>query len=303
LDRATPTPSARVLLTAFVAIVFSFSFAAPSARMAQPFDAMWLAVARLGLAGLAWSMLRPRSFLQTTALFRHNWILARGVALTILIFAIHIAAWMSSLALTSVLRCAVLTATGPLFAAGLSWLAGEKPSPRFFAGCALALLGIAAMASYGQGESAAPLDSNLALWGDLLALLSALTVAFYLQAGRRVRHSIDLSGYLAWVNLGAATLLASYLLVDGQHAWPKSLRPEQLIALGVLGLLPGVVGHGLLNWTVRFLPVHIASLTTLLEPVGAAVLAYLFLNEPIAPVEACGAGALLLGVAIGSRTK
>ena len=72
-----------------------------------------------------------------------------------------------------------------------------------------------------------------------------------------------------------------------------------------LGLVPGVVGHGLLNWSVRRLPVHVVSLLVLLEPVGAGALAWLLLDEVPTVHEGVGAVVLLVGIgsSLGARER
>ncbi len=72
-----------------------------------------------------------------------------------------------------------------------------------------------------------------------------------------------------------------------------------VLAVVAMGLLPGVVGHGLFNWAVRRLEVHVVSLAILLEPLGATTLAVLFLNRSVATVEAAGTLILLAGVGVG----
>ncbi|HLT40021.1 MAG TPA: EamA family transporter, partial [Enhygromyxa sp.] len=54
-----------------------------------------------------------------------------------------------------------------------------------------------------------------------------------------------------------------------------------------------------LNWAVRRVPVHTVSLAVLLEPAGAALIAWALLGEGVGLREAVGAGVLLVGVAVG----
>ena len=65
-----------------------------------------------------------------------------------------------------------------------------------------------------------------------------------------------------------------------------------------MGFAPGFVGHGLLNWTSRRVPVHFVSLVGLLEPLGATLLAWIVLRAGITPREALGEAILLVGAGL-----
>lgn len=106
------------------------------------------------------------------------------------------------------------------------------------------------------------------------------------------------------LGLGVAVLAISSAAPVIRLAAP--LGPEVIaclrvsVSVVVLGLLPGIVGHGLLNWAVRRVPVHVVSLAALLEPAGAARLAWLLLAEVPLARELLGALLLIAGVAVGA---
>jgi drug/metabolite transporter (DMT)-like permease len=117
--------------------------------------------------------------------------------------------------------------------------------------------------------------------------------------GRSVGQSLPLQPYLGLVHVGAAALLFAVAPGLEGELWPDGATTADLWALVYLGLVPGVVGHGLLNWAVRYVPVHVVALAILFEPVGATVLTVLVLGHAVGTGEAIGAGVLLLGVGLG----
>jgi drug/metabolite transporter (DMT)-like permease len=139
--------------------------------------------------------------------------------------------------------------------------------------------------------------------GDLLALSGAVTAAVYLSIGRklhaRLGDALPVEGYFVCVNLVAASALWVFALMRGAELAPVGVEQSDYLAVLWLGLLPGIVGHGLLNWAVRRVPVHVASLATLLEPAGAGVLAWVLLAEVPVARELLGALLLIAGVALG----
>jgi drug/metabolite transporter (DMT)-like permease len=90
-----------------------------------------------------------------------------------------------------------------------------------------------------------------------------------------------------------------FVLLRGSTFVPEAVTTGDYLAVVWLGLIPGIVGHGLLNWAVRKLPVHTVSLAVLLEPAGAALLAWALLGEQVGVRETAGAAVLLAGVAVG----
>jgi drug/metabolite transporter (DMT)-like permease len=102
--------------------------------------------------------------------------LASGVAL-----GAHFGFWISSLDHTSVAASVVLVSTQPVFVAILAYLIfGEHTSPLSFAGILVALAGAAVIAGDGSVGSAA-------IFGNILALIGAVTVAVYVLIGRSSR--------------------------------------------------------------------------------------------------------------------
>lgn len=204
----------------------------------------------------------------------------------------HFATWFLSLRETTVLHSTVLVCLSPLWVGLVEWFRGEvRPTPAFFGGIGLAVVGAGAMAS-------APEDTAT-LRGDLVALVGGWLSAAYLLLGRRVRSRLGTGRY------GAATCLGAALCLTPWVAWSEGpLLPttglEAALLLGCM-LGPQLVGHNGLNYALRFLPAARVSSLLLLEPVGAALLAGWFLGEWPGPAGATGAGLLVVGVVLAVR--
>jgi drug/metabolite transporter (DMT)-like permease len=152
----------------------------------------------------------------------------------------------------------------------------------------------------GVGDPAASEDATAGFnLGDGLALLAGAAAAGYLVVGRSVGQSLPLQPYLGLVHVGAAVILIAAAPGLEAELWPAAVTAADVWALVYLGLVPGVVGHGLLNWAVRFVPVHVVALVVLFEPVGATVLTVLVLGHAVGTGEAVGAAVLLCGVGLG----
>lgn len=273
--------------------VLAVSTASTLIRLAQA-DIPPLAVAawRLTLASL---ILAPVTLAtkrqELRGLTRKEWgyVLIGGVVL-----AVHFAAWITSLALTSVAASVVLVTTSPLFVGIIAYLFFKEPISRSLAlGMVLALIGsiIIGIDDVGVGTHR--------LTGDLLALVGALAAAGYFLVGRRLRAGLSLLGYVFPVYGTAAVVLVIFALVAGVPL--SGYAPSTWGWLLLLALIPQIVGHSSLNWALRHLPVTYVSLSVLAEPIGSALLAWWILNERPTLASVMGGTLILSGLVVAGR--
>ena len=159
-------------------------------------------------------------------------------------------------------------------------LLGEEITKREVIGIALSILGAVVIA---MGH--ANLESNL--YGDLLALMGSVTLATYLIAGRDLRRKMDLAPYTASVYgiAGLSLLATSFLMSIPLIGYPLK---EYLLFLA-LAVIPSGLGHNSYNYALKYLRTSVVSVSILEEPIGASILAILFLGEipyPQQPLEA-----------------
>ncbi len=203
-----------------------------------------------------------------------------------MLLALHFAFWIRSLELISVASSVLLVATQPVFTALTApLLLGERPGRRGVAGLALALGGMLLLAA-GDREA-----GNL---GHLLAVGGALTGALYLIVGRKLRSRIAFLPYLFMVNL--ATTLTLLLFALGADTRLGGFERSTWLLFLLMALGPHLVGHGLLNWSVRRLPALPVNLAILGEPLLSALLAAWLLHER--PAAAIYPAAVLIAAGI-----
>lgn len=301
----------RIAIAIFIAIL-AVSTASIFIRLAQQ-DAPSLVIAavRLTLASL---ILVPATFtsasnrVQLKNLTPTDWGLA---VFSGLFLSIHFASWITSLEYTTVVASVALVSTGPLWVALLSPLfLREFPSRWVWMGMFLALIGgilvgLSDSCSVRGLSLACPPPSDLmagsAFFGNFLALLGALTVAGYLLIGRRLRAKMDLVPYVFVVYSVAAIALIAYMLIAGQT--PFGYPSLTYVWMLALALIPQLIGHSTYNWALLYLPASMVSVTTLAEPVGAAILAFVILRETPSPPVIFGGILILLGVYLAMRTN
>ena len=245
-----------------------------------------LLYATLALAPFAWWAARN----ELRALSGRDLI---GLSLVGVVLAVHFAAWITSLGLTSVASSVVLVTLHPAFVALASHrLFGEGPSRLGYAGILVALGGGALITFGDAGGGIGPNP----LLGDALALLGAAAAAVYFLAGRGYRRRLGLLAYVTPVYAASALTLGVLALALGQPLSGHGAREHALFL--ALALVPMIAGHTVLNWALKYVPAPVIATTILGEPVGATALALLLLGETPPWLTLAGGAVVLLGIGL-----
>ena len=207
------------------------------------------------------------------------------------VLAAHFGSWITSLKLTSVASSVILVNASPIFVAVLSHLyLGERITGRGWLGTLTAFIGatIISVGDLGLGENN--------LLGDILALVGAIMLALYLLAGRSVRKELGLLAYVTPVYAVSALSLILCSILTGVPL--ATYPPEEFLLFLALAVFPMIFGHTVYNWALRYVEAPIVAVSLLGEPVGAILLAAIFLHEHPGTIVALGGGLTLLGIYI-----
>jgi drug/metabolite transporter (DMT)-like permease len=273
--------------------ILAVSTASVLIRLAQA-PSLSIGAWRMTLATLMltpWAL--PAARREWPALASRDWL---RIALAGLALAIHFAAWISSLAYTTVASSVILVSTNPIFVALASrHLLRERIGRGTILGIALAIAGTA-LVSYGDLDV-----SGRALMGDALALLGAMAASAYILLGRAVRAKLSTWAYV-WPCYGlAGLLLLAACASAGQPLGGYGGRTWLILALLAAG--PQVLGHSSFNWALaHFSPIFV-TLAILGEPIGATLLAFAMLGETPAWTTLLGTIPILAGIYVAARDE
>lgn len=222
--------------------------------------------------------------------------------------AIHFATWISSLEYTTVASSVVFVATGPLWVAMLSpLLLNERLTRTAIVGLVLAFLGGAIIglsdACVIQNGLHCPQLSQVlhgrAMWGNFLALCGAWAISGYLIIGRKVRAKMSLVPYIFLVySIGAIVLL---LWVFAARENPLQYSPQAYGWIFLLAVIPQLIGHSTFNWLLKYLSATMVAVTTLAEPIGSSILAFVFLKETPSLAVVFGGALILSGIYLTAK--
>jgi drug/metabolite transporter (DMT)-like permease len=219
-------------------------------------------------------------------------LVAAGIA-----FAGDLGFWHASIQLTSVANSTLLANLASLFVTLAAWIfLRERPSRLFLAGLGLALFGVTLLVRSSLQFSAT------ALAGDALGVVTAMFYAGYILAVKGLRDRGETAlRIMAVTSTLTAILLLPAALAAGEQFFPATAT-GWLVVLG-LALVSHAAGQGLIAYALAHLPAAFSSVGLLLQPVVAALFAWLLLAEPLAALQVAGGLVVLAGIYLARRAS
>jgi len=280
------------IYSALAAGLVAFGFAPILVRFAADTSPITLVTYRTAFAALFllpyWWAKRTRDQ-RKIARSEHLQVALAGVCL-----GLHFTFWLSSLYYTSVASASVLVTVHPIIVILVERLLFK----RGFA--ATTWVGVAI--AFGGSVLLAITDSQIEqsftnpLLGNMMAFTAAAIFVVYLFLGQKIRQK------RAWIDYvfpvysyaaGTCLLLALLFCEDLLSVSPTAIW----VAIG-LALGPQILGHGSMNYAVKFISPTLLSTLILVEPLLASVLAF-FIFAELPPLLSMAAMAfILLGIGL-----
>jgi drug/metabolite transporter (DMT)-like permease len=287
-----------VLIFVLVIALLGISTSGPLARLSAA-PPLTIATYRLGFSLLivAVPLLVTGGWRQWRTLSRKDLAIAMAAGAFL---AVHFWSWIASLGMTSVAASVLLVNLHPvaMIAGSALWL-GERPTTRQIVGTIVGLCGAAVIAGGDLAASIFTADHRVVL-GDSLALIGALTVAFYYLSARRLRAKLDVWPYVALVYGSCFVVLLALSSLQGVALAPQP--PRELMIFAAIALGPMLLGHTGFNWALKHVSAPTVSLVMLGEPVGATLIAMAVpaIREIPSARTIAGGAVILAGIVIAT---
>ena len=285
-DAGTPSRAYWMLAAGMVSISFSPILVRFADDAPGPTVALWrtlLAVVFLlpfaaRTAVSDWTRLKPQNQALT---------LVAGVVL-----GFHFITWIESIYHTSVASASILFTTNPLFIAAIGFFVlSERLTRKTVVAILVSVVGAALI---GLGD-ASDVHFPRAVLGNTLALSAAILFAVYLLMGRVTRQSSAWLSYVFPLYTIVALTTTGYAVVRGFPIF--GFGWEVYVACALMALGPQILGHGSINYAVKFFPAAILGLLGLVEPVLATLWAWMLFGEIPPPITFVGMTVILAALA------
>jgi len=220
-----------------------------------------------------------------------RWVEIKSFVIIGLIFALDLTLWHWSVQLTTVANATLLANMAAIFTAiGGFLFFGERFSITFIVGMVLALLG--AMSLMG---SSVELGSGH-LIGDFIGLVTAFAYAGYMIASAQARKKYSTVSIVLGTSLVGCIFLLPIAIYEAGNFMPLTFI--DWLPLLALGWFTHVVGQSLIVYALAHLPAALGSVGLLIQPMVAAILAWILFSEILGMYHFFGAMLILSGIFI-----
>lgn len=175
----------------------------------------------------------------------------------------------------------------------------QRPSRTVVSALLLTLLGVVLVSELyrvtsGTGGDIGPL-------GLMVAFASALTFATYLLTGERVEPKVG-AERAVFYGFGVSSIF--WLGVQALRGRPDTLLDSSFLpGIVFLGFVGTIFPFLLFVWGLGKVKASLAGIISTIEPVSAAIIAYLWLGQAFTPLQTIGAASVVAGIAIVQRER
>lgn len=206
-----------------------------------------------------------------------RWPTWRAWAITVwagVAFGMHQLLFFTAVRVTTVVDVSLMNALAPVVTAvGARWMFAERPGPRFWVWATVAIAGAALLA---VAASRAPSGDAV---GMTMALSNVVFFAIFFLLSKAGRDRLPVMTFLLGTVFVAAVMVSGFVAVTGVD--PTHARRSDLALAAAVALGPGLVGHFIMTWPLRYVPANIPPVMRLAQPFIAGALAWWLLAEPL----------------------
>lgn len=262
------------VVTLLVVGLLTFGFAPILVRFATDVEPLALAAMRTGFSALIllpfWFPKRMKLRQMKSAGISNLLLIAAGVSL-----GLHFTLWIASLHYTSVASASVLVTIHPvMLIVAESLLFKTKFRPVVWIGVSIAFTGSVLL---GLADDTQMDQFPDAIFGNILAFISAVVFVAYFMLGRKIRQQTEWIDYVFYV-YSYATITCIVLTLLWVGGLPAITATSVLVGIG-LAAGPTVLGHGSMNYAVKYISPTLLSTLVLSEAVVAAIAAFFIFGE------------------------
>lgn len=215
----------------------------------------------------------------------------RAAAVPGVFFGLSMMLGFQAVRTTSIASATLIGALTPaVILLGANRIVGERSDARRVPFAVVAFAGLAMVVLVGGDRNGSTLHGDLLAFGNL----ACFTVYFLIL--KKLRNAgLNSWAFLAGVFVVGTLVITPWCVATGDDVGTITMKDVLLLGGMVLG--PGLVGHGLISWASRHLPVTTTSLLTLGSPVVSVIGGWLIYDQQLGWGQVVGAVLVIGGLA------
>ena len=242
-----------------------------------------------------WMMVANRKSISTVKgpLSTNNilWLIVPGV-----FFAADIGFWHWSIRYTTIANATLFANFAPVYVTlAAVVIYKEKFSKNFLIALLIAIIGTVILLG-----TSANLANNY-FKGDVLGMITAIFYAAYLISVGRLRSRFNTASVMFWSSFTAAMVLLPVSIYSGDTIFPET--QSGWFTIVALAWVSHVAGQGLIVYALAHLSTAFSSVSLLVQPVCAALLAWVIFAESLTSLQIMGAVIVLSGIYLARRSS
>ena len=209
---------------------------------------------------------------------------------TTIAFSIHFLSFVYAVKMTSVASAVLLINAHPIIVALLAYIFLREGTKWTATGAVIGMLGITLISLSETGAD------NLS--GDALAVFGACMMAIYIVMTRIMRKKLRILAFMFIFNVVSAAFLMGVAVLFTVPLWPYTAN--DFILFLAMAIVPALLGYGFYNWSLRYLPAPVVSVSQLGESIFAISFAVILFAEFPAPSAIMGGGLIIAGIILAA---
>ncbi len=221
----------------------------------------------------------------------YGWKQVGWSAIPAVTLAVHFMSWVIGARMTQVANASLIANLTPVAMPFFVWIFfKERINRQEVIGTLFTLAGLVILTSSNFRVS------KTSFTGDIICFGSMLAFACYLALGRKNGSRISLWLYMVplYTIAGLICLLCALPFINPI----KSYTLSNILYMVGLGLIPTVLGHTILNYSLKTFRGQVVSVTNLTQPIFAGFLGYFIFHEAPKAIFYGAAGLIITGVII-----
>ena len=232
-----------------------------------------------------WRLWIATAVLLAIAAITHRWpsrVDLRASFVAGVLFGVNLCVFFITLQYTSIAVALIIGALSPVIALPIAVaFMGERVTA---VKVVCALVAVAGVVVAVLTAPAAKDGSTTKPVGYMWAVASLLVWVLYLLQTKRVRATVETVRYMTSVTLVGTLTVSLLALVTRSNL--AQVHGAGWLWVTLLALGPGIAGHGLVAWAQPRVDASVTSVLIQLEPVGASIAAFAFLDERVSLAQA-----------------